>query len=335
MPAHRLQVYHAAQFKPVLEMQEPIAAVRRCDPRALVGAVDGAGPLVHDDFFLIRAVHIAGAQHGLPAVFHTACRDKDVIPAVALVHFGAFGGGLAQGAIKHDGAVLHHFQCFGIQAGKLDLVLNAAAAFGKGVGHIHAAVIVPQGAGIDPPAGGFYAVQRTPGAGGVGGFGVKNALVRQGNECIEPARMVAQRRGPGAAAMGGLGIAVKRQTLHAVANALPVDKILAVQHRHARQVGKAGRDQVIVLPHADGVGVAEIHGQHRVLVAAIFDIGHITVHCFYPFLCSISSSSSHAASSTQAEAHRLWLNQLQNGLPSLKRSTSSPSLGHQRSDKMP
>ena len=64
-------------------------------------------------------------------------------------------------------------------------------------------------------------------------------------------------------------------------------------------------------------------------------IGHITVHCFYPFLCSISSSSSHAASSTQAEAHRLWLNQLLNGLPSLKRSTSSPSLGHQRSDKMP
>ena len=36
-----------------------------------------------------------------------------------------------------------------------------------------------------------------------------------------------------------------------------------------------------------------------------------------------------------AEAHRLWLNQLLNGLPSLKRSTSSPSLGHQRSDKMP
>ena len=69
--------------------------------------------------------------------------------------------------------------------------------------------------------------------------------------------------------MGGLGIAVKRQTLHAVADALPVDKILAVQHRHAGQVGKAGRDQVVILPYAHSIGVAEIHRQDGVLVVAV------------------------------------------------------------------
>ena len=44
VPAHRLQVYHAAQFKPVLEMQEPIAAVRRCDPRAWWGPLMELAP---------------------------------------------------------------------------------------------------------------------------------------------------------------------------------------------------------------------------------------------------------------------------------------------------
>ena len=214
-------------------------------------------------------------------------------------------------------------------------MLDAAAAVGKGVRHIDAAVIVPERAGVDPAAGLLYTMQLTPRAAGVCGGGVEDTLVRQGNKGVELTRVPAQRRRPCAAAVGRLRIAVKRQVLHAVANALPMHQIAAVQHRNAGQVGKAGRDQVIVLPHADGVWVTEIHGQHRVLVAAIFDIGHITVHCFYPFLCSLSSSSSHAASSTQAEAHRLWLNQLLNGLPSLKRSTSSPSLGHQRSDKMP
>ena len=55
--------------------------------------------------------------------------------------------------------------------------------------------------------------------------------------------------------MGGLGIAVKRQTLHAVADALPVDKILAVQHRHAGQVGEIHRqDGVLVVAVDNGSG---------------------------------------------------------------------------------
>ena len=227
------------QLKPVLKMQEPVIALRVIDPRALMRPVGFGVSLMHNDAVLIRAKDIAAAQHGLPAVFHAARRDKDIVPAVPLVHFGALSGRLGQRAVKDDGTVLHHGKRFGVKAGQLDLVLDAAAAVGKGVRHIDAAVIVPERAGVDPAAGRLHTMQFTPRAAGVRGGGVEDALVRQRDKGVEPPVMPAQRRRPCAAAVGRLRIAVKGQALHAAADALPVDEIAAVQHRHAGQVGKA------------------------------------------------------------------------------------------------
>ena len=239
MPAHRLQMNNTPQLKPVLKMQEPVVALRVINPRALMGTVGFGIALMHNNAVLIRAKNVAAAQHGLPAVFHAARRDKDIVPAVPLVHFGALGGGLGQRAVKDDGAVLHHGKRLGVKAGQLDLVLDAAAAVGKGVRHIDAAVIVPERAGVDPAAGRLYTMQLAPRAAGICGGGVEDALVRQRDKGVKPPVMPAQRRCPWAAAVGRLRIAVKGQPFNAVADALPVDEVAAVQHRHAGQVGKA------------------------------------------------------------------------------------------------
>ena len=93
--------------------------------------------------------------------------------------------------------------------------------------------------------------------------------------------MVADGRGPRAAAVGGQVVAGKGQLFDAPRQLFPVDEVSAVQQRHTGQVGKAGRHHVVILPHADDIGVAVVHVQHGVsVILAVFSRVIVQFHSF-------------------------------------------------------
>ena len=161
-------------------------------------------------------------------------------------------------------------------AADINAVLDAAAAAGVSVGHVGIAVIVPERAGVDPAAGLLDAVQLAPRTRGVCRSCDKNSLVGQRDKDIEHAVMKPDGRGPGAAPVGGQVVAGKGQLFHAPRQLFPVDEVAAVQQRHTGQVGKAGRHHVVILPHADDIGVAVVHVQYGVFVFQTV-LGHIIV----------------------------------------------------------
>ena len=270
-PCHGLQMQDAAIDAVVLEVEEPVLARGRVDPRALMGAVGAGIALMQNDFLLIGAEGAARAERHLPARADATRRRKDVVPAVALIKLRAFHRGVHQLVVEHLDPVVQQAACVWGHAADIDAVLDATAALGVGVGHVGVAVVVPERAGVDPAAGLLDAVQLTPRACGIFRSCDKNAFVGQRGKDIEHAVMVADGRGPRAAAVGGQVVAGKGQLFDAPRQLFPVDEVSAVQQRHTGQVGKAGRHHVVILPHADDIGVAVVHVQHGIsVILAVF-----------------------------------------------------------------
>src|SRR5699024_10672545 len=77
---------------PVLEVDEPPAAVRVVDERALVRAVHAAGALLQHDPVLVGPAQVGGAEDDLVAVGDSSGGGVDPVLPVLEVGLGAFEG---------------------------------------------------------------------------------------------------------------------------------------------------------------------------------------------------------------------------------------------------
>lgn len=75
-PAHRLEVDDPPVRAALLEVREPVLAVLRAHPGALVRAVDLGATLFEDDPLLVRAEEVARAEGALPAGLHSPAGAK-------------------------------------------------------------------------------------------------------------------------------------------------------------------------------------------------------------------------------------------------------------------
>src|SRR5690606_17487222 len=102
-PCHRLEVHHAPEGPAVLEVEEPVAAVGRRHPGALVRPVHGSGSLLEHVAFFVRTKDIPRTEYGLPAGGDASGRGEDPVPPVALVELRALdrAPALDVGAVDH------------------------------------------------------------------------------------------------------------------------------------------------------------------------------------------------------------------------------------------
>ena len=84
-------MHHTAGGVRLLEVQEPPGAVGRVDECPLVGAVDVGAALLQHHALLVGAIDVVRTEHRLPALADTALGDDEVIPAITLQEFCAFG----------------------------------------------------------------------------------------------------------------------------------------------------------------------------------------------------------------------------------------------------
>ena len=96
-------MHHAAVGFLVLEVQEPVFAVFRMHPAALMGAVDGTLALLQHNLVLVGTVRRLRAHGQLEALGHTAGGTHDPVPAVALVELRPFARAVGRAvAVKDD-----------------------------------------------------------------------------------------------------------------------------------------------------------------------------------------------------------------------------------------
>ena len=98
-PGHGLKMQDSAISTLVLEMQEPVLAVRAFHPCTLMGTVDGAGSPGHHYLLLIRAEGILCPQDCLPACGNASGRREDVIVTVSLIELCTLNCGLGTVAV--------------------------------------------------------------------------------------------------------------------------------------------------------------------------------------------------------------------------------------------
>ena len=148
-PMHGLQMGNTAIQSPALEVEEPIFPVRRSHPSALMRTIDHGAALLQDNLFLIGAVNAVTAEHSLPAGCHAACRCKNVIQAISLVHFRAFNGWLCALTIKDQVIIADGTLAIPTHGEQTENGLKTDAALCIAVYHPGGTVIIPEGAGIN------------------------------------------------------------------------------------------------------------------------------------------------------------------------------------------
>ncbi len=138
------------------------------------------------------------------------------------------------------------------------LEIFARELLGEGMDEIGVAIIIPEGAGVDPAGGLGDAVERFPRAGGVFGFGHEDAAVRVAEENVELAIVKADGRRPDAAAVDGVFHEVAVVVLDGVADEGPVDEVFGVEDGQAGETGEAAGGEVIVVADAADIRIGVV-----------------------------------------------------------------------------
>ena len=122
------------------------------------------------------------------------------------------------------------------------------------------AVIVPEGAGVDPALGVLDAGKGGPGAGGVLGGGHEDAEIGVAEVDVKPAVVEADGRRPHAGTVGGgveVGVEGRGVAREGVGDDRPMHEIAGVQDGQAGEAGegRSGHIEVIAGPAHIGVGI--------------------------------------------------------------------------------
>ena len=255
-PLHRFQMHDAAVSALVLEMNKPRLAGGRIHPRALVRSVDRRLALGQHDLALVRAIDLLRAESQLPAGSHPAGRRRNVVVTVALVKFRTLDGGVAGVTVKDQGTAVEQLCAVGVHAADNQHAFHGGAAAGQGIHQVCFAIVVPQGAGVDPALGILNQERRAPGTGGVPGFHQVNAVIGIGVIDVELTVAIADGRRPRAVAVLRLAEEVERRLggVH-VSDEFPVHQVLGMENGQAGRGIETGRRQVEVIAHTDDVGV--------------------------------------------------------------------------------
>ena len=272
LPFHRLQVHYASVSPLVLEMNEPVGALRSIHPSSLMRSVDGAFRRSHDYLLLIRAEGVIGAKHCLPARPDSACRAEDIILPPALVHLGSLYGRLGFMPVEYHTGRTDEFRAVRRHGRNEHDALEPGAGACGCMAQVGLAVIVPQRAGIDESAALVNPDRVLPRAARILSLHHEYAAIRVSAINIEPAFVVADRRSPCAVAVlnrrrtQGFEIIYiivgKRRT-----DKFPVHQILGMQNRQPREVVERRGGHIVVVPDAANVRIGIIHMKNWIVIA--------------------------------------------------------------------
>jgi hypothetical protein len=191
----------------ILEMEKPVLARGRVDPRALVGAVDGRRALGEDDARFVGAADVLGAVDGLRTGGDAVDGGEDPVGVAAFVEFRTFEGvEAARGAVfvdDHDTVAIEDARAVGGEFVELEQVFFAGAAHGPGVHEVGATVGVPERARVDETAAAFDEHGPAPFGARIGGGDDVEAEIGIGIKNPEFAGVVADRGRPDAGAVAG------------------------------------------------------------------------------------------------------------------------------------
>ena len=286
LPLGGLEAQHAAVHALILEVHEPpFVPARRVDERALVGPIDARRALLEHDAGLVGAIDAPGPQRDLPAGLHAACGGEQVIPAIALVDLRPLDRRLG-GRVGEDLLPLaEHLRRVGGHRAHVEPAAEARSRRGVRVREVGLAVVVPEGARIDEPASGEQLARLAPRArrarrrddphpllvarAAVGGSAI------DGEEDVERARVLADRRRPDALAVLRLGEARPGHVGERVAGERPVDQIARAQERQRGRAREAGGDEPVLVAHAQDVRVRVVRRQDGVAVRAVAEVRRV------------------------------------------------------------
>ena len=190
-PLGRLQMHYATISVLVLEVEEPVFAILRIDPRTLMRAVDLRLALREADIFLIRAIRVLRAEFDLPAVLHAARRTHYIIIAVALVELRALDGRLVLVAVIDDARGANDLRALGVHRSNEKHRLHARTRAGASVAQVSLAVLVPQRAAVNQTLALHHPDHRLPLAGRILRARHEQTLVGVAAIDVEPAVVIA------------------------------------------------------------------------------------------------------------------------------------------------
>ena len=255
LPMHWLQMGDTAVDPGILEMHKPPLAPERVHQGALMRAVHRRSSLGQHNFILVRAIDVAGAQGHLPAGGDTARRGEDIIPAVPLEKLGAFQGGMPLGIMENNPALAQQPGSIRSHGTDAQLMFEARARMGVGMDQISAAVVVPQGTGINQALSFLNQKRLGPGAGGMVCGGEVDALIWRGEKNPKPAGVKPQGGRPDAAARLDLVIARMRQVPDGMMEQRPIDQVPGMKNRESGRAIETGCGHVKIRPHPDHIRI--------------------------------------------------------------------------------
>ena len=270
-PVDGLQVDNAAVGALVLEMQEPILAQSSMDPAALMGAIDRSLALTQHGLALVGPVGTLRAHGKLPAGFDATCRTHNPVPAVALVELRTFSRIVAVASVEDDDRLANRAGTIGRKLTHGEHGVETSTRVGPSVDEVAATVVVPERTGVDHALARNHADGFLPRSGGILRLHHHHAAVGIAPVDVELAVVMANAGCPDTVAM--LRQLAWELTLQGVADDGPVDEVAGVQHGQARHTLEGGSRQVVVVAHANDVGVAVVGIQHGVLIGAVAIVG--------------------------------------------------------------
>ena len=267
-----------------LEVDEPVAAIRRRHPRALMRPVDAAVPLPQDDSVLVLAVNPPTAQHRLPARRHAARGSKDVVPAIPLVDLRAFNRRVICRAVEQEFVLADGVRAVRAHREDTDSALEPDAAVRVGVDDVRPTVVVPERAGVNQPFARPHELRRVPLPAGIRRAHHVDALVRHPVIDVEKTIVPADGGRPHAARVAGDFVARFGDVGQRVVHQPPVDQLRRGQNRQPRHIVERGCRHVVGVAEANHVGVGVVAAQHGIAVAAVALVGEVQFvrHCAFP-----------------------------------------------------
>ena len=228
-----------------------------------IGVID---VVVDEHARLVRAEEAARAAYHLHPVIPLG-RVEDVVPAIALVGMAALGVETAAlGGAQHHLALVarrHHLGALVVQA-RHSYLVNA-------VRNVLLAVVVDEQAWVVK-----LLLERVHGVRPLGLAALEHheAVGLEVYADVEPPVVVAHGWRPAGPAVGRFlpFHAVRGQEGEAVVGVayhFPVHQVLGVAHGYARHTGERGTDHVVIVAHADDVGVGIVRADDGVGVRAV------------------------------------------------------------------
>ena len=277
-------------------MKEPIFTVGRSHPTALMRTIDHGAALLQDNLFLIGAVNAAAAEHSLPAGCHAACRCKNVIQAVSLVHFRTFNGRLGTLTVKNQVIIANGTLAVLTHGEKAENGFKANTALCIAVYHPGRTVIIPEGAWINQSFPRQYAHRQIPLPQCIFRRNHEDAFIRHTIVDVESTIMVADGRCPHSLRMARHGIPRVRNIGQGIVHQRPIHQILGSKNGQTGHVVEGRSSQVISIPYPDHIRIRIVTHQHRIAVRAVTAVStpEPIRHCCPSIHSSYSSQRSSA-----------------------------------------